>query len=64
MNLSPRELRFTIEAIEVLIESYEGKIPTVDKAEVLNLRSDITYLTQFLSELEGRLGRSIRELST
>lgn len=61
MNLSPRELRFTIEAIELLIESYEGKVPKVDKAEVINIKSDITYLTQFLSELEGRLGRGTRE---
>lgn len=61
MNLSPRELRFTIEAIELLIESYEGKVRSADKAEVINIKSDITYLTQFLSELEGRLGRGTRE---
>jgi hypothetical protein len=64
MNLSPKALRFMIEALEYRVAAYEQQLETADlpEDEASDLNNDLMFLESLLQDLKKALEAPVAQV--
>lgn len=64
VNLSPKALRFMVEALEYRVVAYEGQLEdaTLDDDEVSDMTNDLMFVESLLEDLKKSLEAPIAQV--
>jgi hypothetical protein len=64
MNLSPKALRYTVEALEYRVAAYEQQLENtdLDEDQVADLNNDVMFLESLLQDLRKALEAPVAQV--
>jgi hypothetical protein len=64
MNLSPKALRYTVEALEYRVAAYEQQLENtdLDEDQVADLNNDLMFLESLLQDLRKALEATVAQV--